>query len=71
MRRIASFLLLLSLLLTLTGCGQSAATGNTQDPAPEPSEEAPPAPDPYTILAPTVQPAGGEREGVGLFTIAN
>ena len=64
MRRIASFLLLLSLLLTLTGCGQSAATGNTQDPAPEPSEEAPPAPEPYTILAPTVQPEGGERDGV-------
>lgn len=58
MRRIASFLLLLSLLLTLTGCGQSAATGNTQDPAPEPSEEAPPTPEPYTILDPTVQPGG-------------
>ena len=64
MRRIASFLLLLSLLLTLTGCGQSAATGNTQDPAPEPSEETPPTPEPYTILDPTVQPEGGERDGV-------
>ena len=49
---------------TLTGCGQSAATGNTQDPAPEPSEEAPPTPEPYTILDPTVQPEGGERDGV-------
>ena len=64
MRRIASFLLLLSLLLTLTGCGQSAATGNTQDPVPEPSEETPPTPEPYTILDPTVQPEGGERDGV-------
>ena len=64
MRRIASFLLLLSLLLTLTGCGQSAATGNTQDPVQEPSEETLPTPEPYTILDPTVQPEGGERDGV-------
>ena len=64
MRRIASFLLLLSLLITLPGCGLSGTSGKTQDSSQESAEETPPTPEPYTILDPTVQPEGGERDGV-------
>ena len=64
MRRIASFLLLLSLLITLPGCGLSGTSGKTQDSSQESAEETPPTPYPYTILDPTVQPEGGERDGV-------
>ena len=64
MRRIASFLLLLSLLITLPGCGPSGSSGKTQDSSQESAEETPPTPEPYSILDPTVQPAGGERDGV-------
>ena len=59
MRRIASFLLLLSLLITLPGCGLSGTSGKTQDSSQESAEETPPTPEPYTIL----DPAGGWGAG--------
>ncbi len=71
MRRFASVLLLLCLLLSLAACaapdeapdeGTDPAGGQEADPPPE--EEPVPEPEPYDIYDPTVMPAGGSRDGV-------
>ena len=76
MRRITSFLLLTSLLFSLTACSSAGSSTPSQDgdsAAPDASadsadasqeEEATPEPEPYTILSPTEMPEGGTRDGV-------
>nr|WP_326186022.1 hypothetical protein [uncultured Oscillibacter sp.] len=69
MRRPTCFLLALLLLLSLTACGQTPVQDPPQTSADETEPEAPevpeePEPEPYVISDPTVQPAGGVRDGV-------
>jgi len=79
MRRFFSALLALTLVLSLTACGQQASSTKLETPAAL-QEEAPkaddlasslleelepvPEPEPYTILAPTVMPENGTQDGV-------
>ena len=73
MKKLATLLLALALLLSLAACGgnngsadlEENGTPNTQDPqdtVPEPEPE--PEPEPYDIYDPTVMPEGGSRDGV-------
>ena len=73
MRRLTTLLLLFSLLLSLSACGQGSVgdSGGGGSPAPADDDSAKaeltPAetpPEPYTILDPTAMPEGGVREGV-------
>ena len=74
MRRLTCFLLTLLLLFSLTACGSAPAPGSDGPSQPDSSQtetpedntpvEPEPEPDPYLISDPTVQPAGGVRDGV-------
>ena len=72
MRRLISLLLALLLLFSLTACGTppvssggpDTGAADAADDEALPEAEAPPEPEPYDILDPTVMPEGGVRDGV-------
>lgn len=69
-RRILSLLLALLLTASLSACGGTPSSNDTETETPElsqestPEEETPPEPEPYDIYDPTVMPEGGVRDGV-------
>ncbi len=64
MRKLLLPLMALFLVLALSACGGTSASGSSADPDTSSQEGQSPQPEPYTISDPTVEPEGGSVDGV-------